>query len=69
MLYEVITRRGHRQRMARVRVAVEQLDHVLRAVHERVVDFVTHEHGAHRHDAVGQALGRRDDVGHDAEIV
>ena len=56
-------------RVARIGVAVEQLDHVLRTGHEGVVDFLLHEHRAHRDDAVGDALGGGDDVGRDAEIV
>ena len=34
-----------------------QLDHVLRAGHEGVVDGVAHQHAAHRRGAVGDALG------------
>ncbi len=58
---------GRRDRVARVGVAVEQLDHVVGALHDRVMDLLLHEHRAHRDDAVGQTLGRRDDVGRHAE--
>ena len=58
---------GHRMR--RVRVAVEELDRVLRSLHEGVVDGLRRGHGAHRHGAVGQALGHRDHVRHDTEVL
>jgi TetR/AcrR family transcriptional regulator len=48
---------------------VEELDHVLGAGHEGVVDRALHEDGAHRHDAVGDALRRHHDVGHDVEVI
>ena len=52
--------------MRRIGVAVEELDDVLRPVHEGVVDAVAHDHAAHRHAAGGDALGEGDHVGHDA---
>ena len=54
------------ERMAGIGVAVEQLDRVLGAVHERIVDRLPHDHAAHRHRARGDALGERDHVGDDA---
>src|SRR5210317_108236 len=48
--------------MTGVSIAMEYLDHVLRTIHVRIVDLVAHEYGAHRDDAVGKALGCRDDV-------
>ena len=42
---------GAGERMRRVGVAVEELDHVLRAAHEGVVDALAHDHAAHRHRA------------------
>ena len=48
--------------MRRIGVAVEQLDDVLRAVHEGVVDAFVRDHAAHRRRAVGDALGERDHV-------
>ena len=59
-------RAGHRMR--RIGVAVEELD-AFRALHEGLVDGVAHEHGAHRHAAVGQPLGEGDDVGRDAKLL
>ena len=41
-------------RVPRIGVAVEELDQVLGAVHEGLVDLLLHEHRAHRHDAVGE---------------
>ena len=52
--------------MAGIGVAVEELDRVLRPVHEGVVDVLAHDHAAHRHRAGGHALGEGDHVGHDA---
>ena len=57
------------ERMGRIGVAVEELDDVLGPGHEGVVDRALHEDGAHRHDAVGDALRGHHDVGHDAEVV
>ncbi len=54
-----------RQRMARVRVAVEQLDHVLGASHEGLVDALGRHDARHRHRRVGDALGEGDHVGLD----
>src|SRR5665213_2308366 len=45
--------RGTGERMTGIGVAVEQLDGVRRTLHERFVDFVAHDHAAHRHRAVG----------------
>ena len=61
-------RGGAGQRVAGIRIAVEQFD-TWRRVHEGVVDVLFAEHGAHRHHAVGQALGRRHQVRFDVEIV
>ena len=55
--------------VARIGVAVEEIDRLLRAAHEGVVDLALDEHGAHRNGAVGDALGRGDDVRRDAEII
>ena len=52
--------------MRRVGIAVEQLDHVLRPLHEGVVDALARQHAAHRHGAGGDALGEGDEVGRDA---
>ena len=52
--------------MGRIGVAVEQLDDVLGAVHERVVDRIAHDHAGHRHGTGGDAFGKRDHVGLDA---
>ena len=40
---------GAGERMRRIGVAVEQLDHVLRPLHEGVVDALARDHAAHRH--------------------
>ena len=40
-----------------------------RALHERVVDLLRHQHRAHRHRAVGEPLGARDDVRRHAEFL
>src|SRR5262245_43895137 len=45
------------QGMARVGVAVEELNHVLGAGHEGIVDLLRHHHARHRHGGVGDALG------------
>ena len=52
--------------MAGIGVAVEQLDHVLGALHEGVVEALAHQHAAHRHGAGIHALGEGDHVGNDA---
>ena len=56
-----------RGRVRRVRVAVKQLDRVLRTLHEGVVDLPLCEHGAHRDGSVGQALGRGHEIGRHGE--
>ena len=61
--------RGAGQRMAGIRIAVEQLDHRLGAGHERVVDARLHKDRPHRHGAVGDAFGGGDHVRRDAEVV
>ena len=62
--------RGRRgDRISRIGVAVEELDQMLRPVHEGVVDFLGDEHRAHRDDAVGKTLGGDHDVRRHAEIV
>ena len=60
-------RAGHR--VAGIGIAVEELDKVLRTLHERVVDAPLHEHGPHGYGAVGDALGGGHEVGCDAEIL
>ena len=60
---------GAGDRVARIGIAVEEIDGLLRAAHEGVVDLRLHEHRAHRNGAVGDALRRGDDVGRDVEIV
>src|SRR3569623_635841 len=55
---------GAGERMRGVGIAVEQFDDVLRALHEGVVDVVADQHAAHRHRAVGDALGEGDHVRH-----
>ncbi|CCF20123.1 protein of unknown function [Pseudorhizobium banfieldiae] len=60
---------GGGNRIARIGVAVEELDHVLRATHEGVVDLGADENGTHRDDPVGKALGRRHDIGRDAVVL
>ena len=47
---------------------MEEFD-ALRALHEGLVDGLAHEHGAHRHAAVGQPLGERDHVGRNAKLL
>ena len=49
--------------MARVSIAVEELDRLLRPVHEGVVDGLAHHHPAHRHRAGRHPLGEGDHVG------
>ena len=61
-------RGGASERVAGIRVAVEQFDARWR-IHEGVVDILFAEDGAHRHHAVGQALGRRHQVRLDVKIV
>ena len=56
------------ERVARIGIAVKQLD-AGRRLHESVVNKGFREHGAHRHHAVGEALGGRHQVRFDIEIV
>mmetsp|Transcript_6064 Transcript_6064/g.24216 ORF Transcript_6064/g.24216 Transcript_6064/m.24216 type:complete len:373 (+) Transcript_6064:1199-2317(+) len=58
---------GAGQRVGRVGVAVKELDQVLGPGHEGVVDLLLREDRAHRHAAVGDALGHGHQVGRDAE--
>ncbi len=60
---------GAGNRVAGIGVAVEELDGVLRAGHHRVIDLAACKHSTHRDRAVGQALGRGDEIGHDAEVI
>ena len=60
---------GGRHRIAGIGVAVGELDEVLGAVHEGVVDLLLHEDRAHRDGAVGDALGGQHDIRHDAEMI
>ena len=60
---------GSRHRIAGIGVAVGELDEMLGAVHEGVVDLLLHEDRAHRDGAVGDALGGEHDIRRDAEIV
>src|SRR5688572_33375768 len=53
--------------MARIRVAVEELDARLRRVHDRVVDLASHANGTHRHGAIRYALRDRHHVRRHAE--
>ena len=55
--------------MGRVCVAVEQVDRVLRTVHQPVEHVLAHEHAAHRHGRVGNALGHRHQIGDHAEFL
>src|SRR5215471_920666 len=57
---------GTSQRMRRICVAMEQLDNVLRPLHESVVDPLPHDHAAHRHCARSDTFGEGDHVGNDA---
>ena len=61
--------RGAGDRMAGIGIAVEQLDHVFRASHERFIDLLRSEDRAHRDHTAGNALGRGYEVGNDAEII
>ena len=63
------TRRAGR-RMARIGVAVEELDRAFRrGAHDRVVDALADRDRAHRLRAVGDALGHRHQVGRHAEAL
>ena len=55
--------------VARIGITVEQLDHMLGAVHEGVMDLLGGQHRPHRDHAIGQPLGAGDHVGHDVEII
>src|SRR4029077_20203578 len=57
---------GAGERMRRVGVAVEELDHVLGPAHERVVDPLAHDDASHRNGPGCYALCEGHDVGHDA---
>jgi hypothetical protein len=54
--------RGAGERMRRIGIAVEQLDGVLGAVHEGVVDALARDDPAHRDGAGGDALGEAEKV-------
>ena len=60
---------GRGDGVARVGIAVEQLDHMFRTLHEGVVDRRRGQDSAHRDDAVRQPLGAGDHVGHHAEVL
>ena len=55
--------------MARVGVAVVELNVSLWTVHEGIVDFFFYQHAAERYRAIGNAFGEGDHVGNDAEGV
>ncbi len=58
-----------RKRMAGVGIAVKELDGVFgRRRHHAVVNALAHHHCAHRHAAVGEALGETQYVGDHAEF-
>ena len=65
----VACRCGDRHRMPGVGVAVEELDQVLRAGHESVVDLLADDHAAERDRGVVHPLGEDDHVGHHAEAL
>ena len=60
---------GSRHWVAGIGVAMEQLDHVIGAVHELVVDALAHQAAAHRHGARGDALGEGQDIRRDTEAL
>jgi hypothetical protein len=62
-------RRRAGNRMARIRVTVSELDQMLWALHQGVVDHLSHEHGAHRDDARSNALGDGHEVRRHAEEI
>ena len=62
-------RGGGGERVARIGVAVQELDGLCRALHQRLIDGFAHQHRAHRHHAIGQPLGGGDDVRRDAEAL
>jgi hypothetical protein len=53
-------RRG--ERMACIGVPVENIDRIVRVGLKRLIDFLLDQHAAHRHRAVGNALGENDHV-------
>src|SRR3982750_3390464 len=55
--------------MARIGVAVEELDPLFGRVHHRVVDPAPHEHGAHRHRGIRDPLRDRHHVRLDVEVL
>src|SRR5688572_13038815 len=55
--------------MARIGVTMKELDGELRPRHESLVDLRPNDHAAHRHDAIGDRLRERREVGLHAEIV
>ena len=54
---------GAGKRMRRIGIAVEQLDDVLRPLHESLVEALARDHTAHRHGAGGHPLGKAEEVG------
>ena len=58
--------RRRRERMAGIGVAMENIDGVVRVGLKRLVDLLLDQHAAHRHRAIGDALGEGDHVGDDA---
>ena len=55
--------------MRRVGIAVEQLDDVFGALHERFVHRLAGDHGSHGDAAVGEALGECHQVRSNAELL
>ena len=62
-------RRRAGKRVARVGVAVEELHARTGGLHESLVDLLLHDHAAQRHAARGHALGERDHVRRNAEVL
>ena len=60
---------GGGDRVAGIGIAVEELDHMLGAGHERVMQSGGGQHRAHRDHTVGQALGAGDHVGQHVEML
>ena len=58
---------GCSQGMTRIGVAVEKFDHMLRTVHEGVVNVFAHNHAAHGNGSGRYALGKGHDVRRNAE--
>ena len=48
--------------MARIGIAVEQLDGMVRALHEGIIDALPRDHTTHRHGAGIHRLGKADHV-------